>query len=870
MLHIQRKIDNFAKNLLFNNSIMVKSNSFSLKRIFSVGCMFIAAAFASVHCLAQKPDKNFYVFLCFGQSNMEGAARPEEQDFVGLSDRFVSLTPCETEPEKAEWHKAYPPLCRKTNGMTPVDYFGRTLIENLPENVRVGVINVAIGGCKIEAFMQEHVANEVKVAPPQWQRAMFKAYNDDPYDYLLRLAKRAQKDGVIKGILLHQGESNTGQKDWPDKVKTVYNRLLKDLGLKAKNVPLLAGEVVQANGKGLCIGMNPIIKDLPKTIKTAHVISSDNLTNGPDNLHFDAQGYREFGQRYAATMLPLLGVKNPKLAPITAATVKYNKARFSNFTYEGQDEVPSFDAKTQFLNPILSGCAPDPAITRKGDDYYLANSSFAYYPGVPIWHSKDLVHWDFVGYALDRPSQLNFNDGVGLSAGVYAPDIKYNPYNDTFYLIVTAIGSTAAGGGNIVVKTKDPRKGWSEPIKVDVPGIDPSFYFSEDGKAYIVNNQDPKSPAEYDGHRAIGLREYDLATDKIVGSDIEIINKGVHPEDKPIWIEGPHLYKINGKYYLMSAEGGTGDWHSEVVFVSDDVKGPYKPCPINPILTQRTLPKDRKNPITAAGHADLFQTQNGDWWAVFLAILPYEYGQRVLCNTGRSTMLLPAKWLNNENQPLIWPEKEEIPYVLNKPNIAGAQQETASETTGNVKINDKFMSIDPMWIQVRTPKKEWYRIAEGHGFVPNSMELDARPVNIYEEKNPSFLCRWIKNFNFTSTITVDFKPSAEEELAGMVVYQKETNNYVLGKTLRNGKPVVVLYKAEGKGFGRGMEKTEIASIDVDDAPVTLKVVAKGADYQFYCNDKPMGGAQDGRILSTEVAGGFTGATIGMYATSKKD
>ena len=234
-----------------------------------------------------------------------------------------------------------------------------------------------------------------------------------------------------------------------------------------------------------------------------------------------------------------------------------------------------------------------------------------------------MVNWDFVGYALDRPSQLNLPDGVGLSAGVYAPDIKYNPYNDTFYLIVTAIGSRAQGGGNIVVKTKDPSKGWSDPIKVDVPGIDPSFYFTEDGKAYIVNNQDPETPAEYDGHRAIGLREYDLTTDKIVGECTQIINKGVHPEDKPIWVEGPHLYKINGKYYLMAAEGGTGDNHSEVVFVSDKIRGPYKPCKTNPILTQRTLPKDRKNPITAAGHADLFQTQNGDWWAVFLAILPY-------------------------------------------------------------------------------------------------------------------------------------------------------------------------------------------------------------------------------------------------------
>lgn len=271
---------------------------------------------ASVLTLQAKPDKNFYVFLCFGQSNMEGAAKPEARDMSGVSDRFVSLTPCTTAPEDAKWHLALPPLCRKDNGLTPADYFGRTLVENLPEKVRVGVINVAIGGCKIEAFMQEHVADEVKKAPPAWQRAMFKAYDDDPYAYLVKLAKRAQQDGVIKGILFHQGESNTGQKDWPDKVNTVYKRLLKDLGLKAKKVPLIAGEVVIAGGKGQCVAMNPIIDELPLTIPTAHVVKSDGLTNAPDNLHFDAMGYRRLGQRYASKMLPLLGVKHPVIKPI--------------------------------------------------------------------------------------------------------------------------------------------------------------------------------------------------------------------------------------------------------------------------------------------------------------------------------------------------------------------------------------------------------------------------------------------------------------------------------------------------------------------------------------------------------------------------
>ena len=222
---------------------------------------------------AQKPDKNFYVFLCFGQSNMEGAARPMEQDYMGLSDRFLSLTPCETAPETATWHKAYPPLCRRTNGMTPVDYFGRTLVDNLPEKVRVGVINVAIGGCKIEAFMQEHVAEQVKNAPPAWQRAMFKAYDDDPYAYLLRLAKRAQKDGVIKGILLHQGESNTGDRTWLNKVKTVYERLLNDLGLKAKNVPLIVGVGITFSCLLVCVGLSSSILCISAAVATSAFVA---------------------------------------------------------------------------------------------------------------------------------------------------------------------------------------------------------------------------------------------------------------------------------------------------------------------------------------------------------------------------------------------------------------------------------------------------------------------------------------------------------------------------------------------------------------------------------------------------------------------
>ena len=254
-------------------------------------------------------DPNFYIFLCFGQSNMEGAARPEAQDLTGVDERFQMMAAVDDEQrgrKMGQWYKAIPPLCRPNNGLTPVDYFGRTLTSVLPENIKVGVINVAIGGIRIEGFMADSIANYVKTAPG-WMKGMLKAYDDNPYNHLVKLGKLAQQSGVIKGILMHQGESNTGDPDWAKKVQYVYDHLLGDLNLKPEEVPLLAGEVVQAGGQGLCVSMNAQIKDLPNTIHTSHVVSSDGCSNGPDKLHFDAEGYREMGRHYGEKMLNLLG-----------------------------------------------------------------------------------------------------------------------------------------------------------------------------------------------------------------------------------------------------------------------------------------------------------------------------------------------------------------------------------------------------------------------------------------------------------------------------------------------------------------------------------------------------------------------------------
>lgn len=254
-------------------------------------------------------DKNFYIFLCFGQSNMEGNARIEEQDTVNVDPRFQVMETIDCSNlgrEKGKWYTAVPPLCRCHTGLTPADYFGRTLVANLPENIRVGVINVSIGGCKIELFDKDNYKSYVATAPG-WMINMINEYDGDPYGRLVEMAKLAQKDGVIKGILLHQGESNTNDSLWTKKVKVVYDNLMKDLKLKPQNVPLLAGELVNADQGGACASMNEIIATLPQTIPNSYVIPSAGCIGARDHLHFKAEGYRVFGKRYAEKMLSLLG-----------------------------------------------------------------------------------------------------------------------------------------------------------------------------------------------------------------------------------------------------------------------------------------------------------------------------------------------------------------------------------------------------------------------------------------------------------------------------------------------------------------------------------------------------------------------------------
>jgi hypothetical protein len=259
-------------------------------------------------------DKNFYIFLCFGQSNMEGNARIQEQDTINIDKRFrvMETLDCPNRNRtKGNWYTAVPPLCRCYTGLTPADYFGRTMVANLPKKVKVGIINVSVGGCKIELFDKDQCQSYLETAPG-WLKSMVKDYDGNPYQRLVEMAKLAQKDGVIKGILLHQGESNTNDSLWTKKVKLVYDNLIKDLSLDPGNVPLLAGEMVNADQGGACASMNSIIATLPQSIPNSYIIPSNGCPGAFDHLHFTAEGYRMLGNRYAVKMLNLLGYKKIK------------------------------------------------------------------------------------------------------------------------------------------------------------------------------------------------------------------------------------------------------------------------------------------------------------------------------------------------------------------------------------------------------------------------------------------------------------------------------------------------------------------------------------------------------------------------------
>ena len=561
-------------------------------------------------------------------------------------------------------------------------------------------------------------------------------------------------------------------------------------------------------------------------------------------------------------------------------------AVFSPLEYEAGMQV-SYNPETEYLNPILPGFYPDPSICRKGGDYYLVTSTFGYYPGLPVWHSTDLIHWELTGHALSRYSQMPMEDQP-IRMGVFAPQISYNPGNGLFYIINTIVG----GHGNFFVTTEDPTAGnWSDPVLLpDVLGIDPSILFDNDGKAYIVSSvglaEVGMEPLYDNGDNAIAMLEFDWRQGKTTGERKLLAIHGVEPEKQPIWLEGPHLYHIGDKYFLMCAEGGTAQDHSEVIFESDRPDGGFRPCAINPILTQRDLPVERENLINCTGHAGLVQSEAGNWYAVFLGVEPYE-GDYYF-NTGRQTFLLPISW--TDGQPVILPQGKPVPKVvpLNDDLKALAEANT-------IKGFDGYRP-GPLWDKngladfamfIRRPVRAdgssdfdfardrktgpFYRIDE-HG----DLVLDLKPVSARSLGNPSAICERVTAKMFSAHTRVSFRPETNDDgtssRAGLLLYQNHLQQMEFVKILdSHGEPVLRLTQIR-KGLPEKVFDIGLNSREAD-SPVYLMVeTLTPSEYAFsYSFDGKtyirVGEALDGKVLSTLEEGNFQGAMIGIYASS---
>ncbi len=509
---------------------------------------------------------------------------------------------------------------------------------------------------------------------------------------------------------------------------------------------------------------------------------------------------------------------------------------------------PPADAPSTFNNPILAGFNPDPSICRVGEDYYLVNSSFAYFPGIPILHSRDLVRWNQIGAAITRTEQMDLSS-QGISRGLFAPAITY--HDGWFYIACTLIDN----GGNFIVKAERPEGPWSDPYWLpEVNGIDPSLFFDTDGKVYIVYNSIPPDDQPlYDGHRT--LRMYELHPDslQVTGDEYLLINGGTDISKKPVWIEAPHIYKLNGYYYLMAAEGGTAYNHSEVVFRAKDIAGPYEVFEGNPILTQRHLDPQRPHPITSTGHADIVQLPSGEWWAVFLGCRPYQDGHY---NTGRETFLAPVRW--EDGWPVINPDHEEVQYRYPLPTT-GKTTQPARPLSGNFTYREDFCSpLEQRWLFLRNVREPWHKLDTAAG----ALALNLRPEVIDTAGNPSLMVKRQPHLHGSVSTHIEFSPARKGERAGLLVLQNENHYYFINKAEQH----LEVLKKTADGF------ETLARQPYEEKGAHLKIAADGNKYHFYYSEDgntytPLLEGADATYLSTETAGGFVGCMYGLYATS---
>ena len=496
--------------------------------------------------------------------------------------------------------------------------------------------------------------------------------------------------------------------------------------------------------------------------------------------------------------------------------------------------LPVRAVETIFTSPILPGFHADPSICRVGDDYYLVTSTFEYFPGVPVYHSRDLVNWRQVGHVLTRKSQLNL-DKMRASRGIFAPTIRH--HNGTFYMITTVVG----GRGNFYVTATNAAGPWSEPVWLDRAGIDPSLFFDADGKVYYTRQVDGERG--YSGQQLLNLQNGRLE------GDIKELWRGTGG----VWPEGPHLYKVNGKYYLMISEGGTSYDHMLTVARSDSPWGPFEPNPKNPILTHRHLPD---NPFQALGHGDLVETPDG-WWVTFLGFRPQ--GGRYH-HIGRETFLAPVTW--EDGWPVVNGGKP-IPATLPAPKLK-------PHPWPKEPARDEFDSrtLRLCWNYLRNPVETNYSLTAQPGW----LRLHGSAVTLTDVDTPTFIGQPQTALNSHAATLLSFHPQHPNEEAGLVLRGNDKNHYEIGITLRDGERKVFFRKVLD---GKVVEPVVYATAMDSDTPLTIK--ADPLRYEFFYSAShgqtiSLGTALT-RDLSTEKmntqkdAGfNFTGVYIGLFAT----
>lgn len=475
----------------------------------------------------------------------------------------------------------------------------------------------------------------------------------------------------------------------------------------------------------------------------------------------------------------------------------------------------------RYKNPIIPGFNPDPSIVRVDKDYYLVTSSFEYYPGVPVYHSKDLINWEHIGYCLERHN-LNL-EGVPCSGGIYAPTIRY--HDGVFYMCATNVSH----GGNFYVSARNPEGPWSEPLYVDFEGIDPSLFFDEDGKVYFMTNEG------LGGGRNISIAQIDIETGRLL-SNKHLAWKGSGGR----CIEAPHVYKIGEWYYMLCAEGGTQYGHMVTVARSRTVFGPYEGCPHNPILSQRDCVESE---IQCTGHGDLVCDHNGNWWIVFLGI---RNATRLFHHLGRETFLMPLEW-DGEG----WAKK-----------VSQVEAEVEADCLSPVSVEPapaRGSFKDLCWNYLRNPNLELYNLeSEGASLLGSRHTLN-------DIASPTFMCRRQQHFNCKVSSLLNFEPQNEGEEAGLAAYYNNEHHYEIAVTKKEGQKCVLLRRTIG-------DLSAITACEpLENGPVLLSIEADREQYSFSFQSKSYSPKHIGKgrtqFLSTEVTKvSFTGVFLGVYAT----